>query len=504
VVSRDAIRWVDLGPAQPIHEVIALWREALTTPPYAVAADLPARVRELVWAPLRREFPDGTRVVYLSPDLRLSRVPWSALPGDRPDHIVLEEFAVAVVPHGPFLLDQLWPQDPAPRQGQQVLVAGGVSYGDAPPAPPDTPRYRFEAFLAWSGMAEVWRGRDTVLAREVALKVMREQVFGDSGARSRFAEEARHVSRLEQPSIVPVYDLGELPDGRPFFAMKLVHGQTLAALLAARATPAEDLPRWVGVFEQVCAAVAFAHARGLIHRDLKPSNVMLGAFGEVLVLDWGIAKALAARPQPAQLPPAPVPPSPASGGAETGPGGLETLPGQAKGTPAFMAPEQARGEAGRVGKASDVFGLGGILCVTLTGQPPYTRAEEVLAGDVTGALARLDGCGADAALIGLAKACLAPAPEARPADAAEVAGRVRRYRDAVAARQAEAERVLWLSHATREGGEAFPPAALPFLRARRATGRLASSAPASASPSSSPGSPSRACRRAPRPAAVTR
>src|SRR5262249_20771479 len=154
--------------------------------------------------------------------------------------------------------------------------------------------------------------------------------------------------------------------------------------------------------------------------------------------DWGIAKALADRPQSAQVPPTPPLPSPSGGGVETGPGGPETLPGQAKGTPAFMAPEQARGEVGRVGKASDVFGLGGILCVALTGQPPYTRAPQVLAGDVTEAFARLDGCGADAELIALAKACLAPASEARPADAAEVAGRVKRYRDEVAARQAEA------------------------------------------------------------------
>jgi hypothetical protein len=370
----------------------------------------------------------------------------------------------------PPALDQL-PAElrPRAREGLRLLcgfvrMAHGLATtapsapGDPPPVPPDTPRYRFEEFLARGGMGEVWRGCDTMLAREVALKVLCEPVFGDGGARARFEEEARHVSQLEHPSIVPVYDLGELADGRPFFVMQLVHGQTLAELLAARATPAEDLPRWVGVFEQVCAAVAFAHARGLIHRDLKPSNVMLGEFGEVLVMDWGIAKALAARPQPAPVPPTPVLPSPSAGRTATAPAGPETQPGQARGTPAFMAPEQARSEASQVGKASDVFGLGGILSVTLTGQPPYTEAWQALAGDVTEAFARLDSCGADTELIALAKACLAPAPVARPADAAEVAGRVKRYRDEVAARQAEAERLLWLCHAARESGEAFPPA----------------------------------------------
>ena len=339
------------------------------------------------------------------------------------------------------------------RMAHGLTTTGPFPPGDAPPAPPDTPRYRFDAFLARGGMGEVWRGFDMLLARGVALKVLREPVLADGGFRARFEEEARHVGRLEHPSIVPVYDLGALPDGRPFFVMKLIHGQTLAELLAARATPASELPRWVGVFERACQAVAFAHTRGLIHRDLKPSNVMLDELGEVQVMDWGIAKALAARSPSAQLPSTPVVLPPSVDEVATAPGGSETLPGQSRGTPAFMAPEQARGEVGRVGTASDVFGLGGILCVILTGQPPFTRWALAAAGDLEEAFARLDGCGADAELISLAKACLAPAPEARPADAAEVAGLVKRYRDWVAARLAEAERLLWI----RAAGEALPP-----------------------------------------------
>ena len=367
----------------------------------------------------------------------------------------------------PPALDQLPAElHPSAREGLRLLrgfagMAHGLTMtdpappGDVPQAPPDTPRYRFEAFLARGGMGEVWRGFDTRLARGVALKVLREPVLADGGFRARFEEEARHVGQLEHPSIVPVYDLGALADGRPFFVMKLIHGRTLAELLAARATPAEDLPRWVGVFERVCRAVAFAHARGVIHRDLKPSNVMLGELGEVQVLDWGIAKALAAGSQSAPGPSPPVVLPPSVAGAATAPGGSETLTGQVHGTPAFMAPEQARGEAGRVGTASDVFGLGGILCVTLTGRPPFSQWPQAAAGYLEEAFARLDGCGADAGLIALAEACLAPAPEARPADAAEVAGLVQRYRDEVAAREAEAGRLSWI----RAAGEAFPPAA---------------------------------------------
>jgi serine/threonine protein kinase len=339
------------------------------------------------------------------------------------------------------------------RMAHDLTTTGPAPPGDAPQAPPDTPRYRFQAFLARGGMGEVWRGRDTLLAREVALKVLREQVFEDGGAKQRFHEEARHISQLEHPSIVTVYDVGELADGRPFFVMKLIYGQTLAELLAARATPEEDQPRCLAVFDQVCAAVAFAHVRDLIHRDLKPSNVMLGEFGEVLVLDWGIAKALEARPRLAHSPPTTAVLGPSVGGSPTNLGGSETLPGQVLGTPAFMAPEQARGDANRVGKATDVFGLGGILCVILTGQPPYTYSQQALVVDMADTFARLDGCGADAALIQLAKACLAPDPGARLSDAVEVARWLKRYRDEVVARQAASERLLWI----RAAGEAFPP-----------------------------------------------
>jgi hypothetical protein len=227
--------------------------------------------------------------------------------------------------------------------------------------------------------------------------------------------------------------------------MKLVQGRTLADLFGGRAASADELPRWVEVFEHICRAVAFAHARGLIHRDLKPSNVMLGEFGEVQVMDWGIAKALAPEPSPAAGPPA-EPSASVSLRETTDSDGASTQPGEVKGTPTFMAPEQARGEVGRIGTATDVFGLGGILCVILTGRPPVASAG-LAAGDLAEAFARLDGCGADPELVGLTKACLAPEPEDRPADAAEVARRVTAYREGVAERRRQAERQQWAAEA---------------------------------------------------------
>src|SRR5205807_2370325 len=155
----------------------------------------------------------------------------------------------------------------------------------------------------------------------------------------------------------------QFPDRRPYFTMKLVRGQTLARLLAGRADPAQDLPRFLGVFQQVCQAVAYAHARGVIHRDLKPLNVMVGAFGEVQVMDWGLAKVLPPRPTAAGSEDSE--PDKAASAIETvgsASGERATEAGCVLGTRAYMPPEQAQGDVGRVDRRADVFGLGAILC----------------------------------------------------------------------------------------------------------------------------------------------
>jgi serine/threonine protein kinase len=155
-----------------------------------------------------------------------------------------------------------------------------------------TERYRLVDEIARGGMGIIYRAAHTVLGREVALKVLHEKYALESGAALRFSGEARITSQLQHPSIPPVHDLGTLPDGRPFLAMKLIKGQTLEESLKARPDPSTERGRFVAVFEQICQALAYAHSHDVIHRDLKPANVMVGAFGEVQVMDWGLAKAL--------------------------------------------------------------------------------------------------------------------------------------------------------------------------------------------------------------------
>jgi len=315
---------------------------------------------------------------------------------------------------------------------------------DGPPAEArpawQIPGYRVLRELARGGMGLVLAAHDEKFDREVAVKVLLNPLAG-SPAAERFVQEARITARLPHPGIPPVHDLGELPDGTPFLAMKLIRGQTLADLLKERPAPSADLPRFVGIFEQVCQAVAFAHDHGVIHRDLKPHNVMVGAFGEVQVMDWGLAKEGARSPEPDATEAAGCGVAPPVGAGS----GEHTEPGSALGTPAYMPPEQARGAWDRVGPHSDVFALGGILCAILTGQPPYPVGDsaavlrQAAAADLAGARARLDGCGADAELVALAKRCLSPEPAGRPADAGGVAAAVAAYRSGVERRLREAE-----------------------------------------------------------------
>jgi serine/threonine-protein kinase len=299
------------------------------------------------------------------------------------------------------------------------------------------------------GMGAILKGRDIDLGRDIAVKVLLETHQGKTELVQRFVEEAQIAGQLQHPGVTPVYELGRFTDQRPYFTMKLLKGKTLAALLAARRDSADNRAQLVGIFGQVCQTLAYAHARGVIHRDLKPSNVMVGMFGEVQVMDWGLAKVLreggAADEKKARAAQdVSVIRTQRSAGSGSGEFGSHTEAGSILGTPAYMAPEQARGDLELVDERADVFGLGAILCEILTGQPPYTgtRAELARRAQVAAldeAYARLDRCGADSEMVGLAKRCLAAEPWHRPRDAGKVAEEVTSYQNSVAERLRQAE-----------------------------------------------------------------
>jgi tetratricopeptide (TPR) repeat protein len=316
-------------------------------------------------------------------------------------------------------------------------------------------RYHLVGELARGGMGAVIKGRDVDLGRDLAIKVILEEHRDLPEMVRRFVEEAQIGGQLQHPGIVPVYELGRFPDGRLYIAMKLIRGRTLAVLLADRHGPLDDKPRFLAIFEQVCQTMAYAHSRGVVHRDLKPSNVMAGAFGEVHVMDWGLAKVLDQGGVADELRARRgLDDASAIRTVRTGSEAGESLAGSVLGTPAYMAPEQARAAIDTLDERADVFGLGSILCEILCGQPAYAgrtglelyrMAERA---DLRDAFDRLDACGTDIELIALAKCCLAPAPKDRPRDAGVVLeqltayfrGAERRLREAGLA-QAKAETV---------------------------------------------------------------
>jgi hypothetical protein len=264
---------------------------------------------------------------------------------------------------------------------ENLNLAGELQamFGDFAVEPPSTERYAVRELLGKGGMGAIFAAEDRHLRRAVALKV---SLNGD--AHGRFHREACVTGQLEHPNIVPVHDLGTDSDGRPFYSMKQVRGVSLRDVLDGKAK-ALSLPRLLNCFLRVCDGMAFAHSQGIIHRDLKPDNVMLGKFGEVLILDWGLAKVLGEREEKV-------------GKLPTGITAECTLHGEVLGTPAYMSPEQARGD--ELDVRADVYALGAILYHILTGRPP------------------VDGPSAAAVLLKVNQGCIAPPEDAPDALAA--------------------------------------------------------------------------------------
>jgi serine/threonine-protein kinase len=304
-------------------------------------------------------------------------------------------------------------------------------------------RYRLEERIGSGGMGDVYRAHDPDFRRPLAVKILKDEFKDRPDLVARFLEEAQITGQLQHPGVPPVHELGRLPDGRPFLAMRLVEGRTLADLLAERKAPSDGLPRFLTIFEQVCQTVAYAHSRRVIHRDLKPANVMVGAFGEVQVMDWGLAKVrirAISAPDSSEKPYVGTLSTPS----------VETVfeatqRGAVLGTLAYMPPEQARGEVELVDERSDVFSIGATLCEILTGKPAYCeptqqkRWQQAKTADLADTFALLDICGRDAELISLARKCLAPLMALRPRDAGAVSNAVTAYQAEVQERLRKAE-----------------------------------------------------------------
>jgi serine/threonine protein kinase len=248
--------------------------------------------------------------------------------------------------------------------------------GGSRPTPPGStgPRFRILRPHAEGGLGVVFLAHDTELNREVALKEIQPGLASRPESQARFLREAEITGGLEHPGIVPVYSLGRHPDGRPYYAMRLIQGSTLKEAIDAYhegSTGGADpgartlaFRRLLDRVRDVCEALEYAHSRGVLHRDVKPQNIMVGRFGETLLVDWGLAKD---QSQPVGTPVAGEQPR----SPTTAEGSDETAAGSAIGTPAYMSPEQAEGRADALGPATDVYGLGATLYHLLTGRAPF-------------------------------------------------------------------------------------------------------------------------------------
>ena len=262
----------------------------------------------------------------------------------------------------------------APKERDTEPRRTGGSKKDAPPAPsqPPGPRYKLGELLGAGGVGLVTSALDRAVGRTVAVKTLKQGRASNAGAARRFVEEAHVTAQLEHPNVVPVYDIGWLPDGQPYYTMRIVKKQSLRDVLRNPELRAQwPLVRLLGAFVQVARALAYAHARAILHNDIKPENVLLGDYGEVYVADWGLAKDMRelGRPAPARpearlksVPPAN--PFDSNGSRENG------TWSHTSGTPGYIAPELLRQEAG-IDERADVFSLGVVLYELLTGTRPF-------------------------------------------------------------------------------------------------------------------------------------
>jgi eukaryotic-like serine/threonine-protein kinase len=293
-------------------------------------------------------------------------------------------------------------------------------------------RYALRTLLGRGGMGEVFLAKDRRIGREVALKATRSD--GSEEITQRFSRECRLQGQLEHPGLVPVYDVGRMPDGAPFFTMKRVRGVTLEDVLRGLAKDDRAMKtrfsraRLLSIFATICQTVHFAHRRGVIHRDLKPANVMLGDFGEIYVLDWGVAKVIASDGDEDP------PPSSDRAVDSVPPDDMATSHGALLGTLGYMAPEQLRNAAG-VDARADVYALGTILCEMLTGERmhPAERAVDLAETTMGSCAKRIRELGADRGvpleLVELTVRATEPNRVDRIASAEDLVRAVERYLD---------------------------------------------------------------------------